>query len=342
MTLDMTAAFQLTTWLPAIVMVALGIVLIALARRLRDGATHILLRQGLRMAGLALVVYGLFLAGTRLLSLDVTTFSHVSGRLLLIGLGTYVLWQGLDLLISLTVRELQQHIEEAEAEARIETLMTLGRWTGSVLILIVGIGMGLSVLNIDITPLIASAGIAGLAISLGAQQLVRDIIAGVLIIVEDQYHVGDVIEVAGKAGAVEHISLRATHVRDVDGTLHIVPHSAITTVSNRTSSWSRAVTEVGVGYDADLDHVVRVLQEVSGRLMEETEGFFVEEPAVQGPESFGDSAIGYRLLARVHAGVQWDAQRIMRRYIKEAFDTAGIDIPFPQRDVHIHTNTSLG
>lgn len=344
MNVDVAELTSVQIWLPVLVSIAAGLLLAGLAGRFRNGPRRLLLRRALRMAGVVLITYGLLLTILRFIAFDLTTLSLLLGKLLIIGLGAYILWEGLELLLTLSSSELQERTTDLDAQARVETLTTLMRWTGGVIIVIVSLAMALSVLNIDITPLIASAGIAGLAISLGAQKLVQDLIAGILIVMEDQYRVGDVVELSGKIGAVEHVSLRATHLRDINGTLHIVPHSSITTVSNLTSSWSRAIVDVGVSYDSDLEDVIATLKTVGTRLFEDDESkqYFVEEPGVSGPgpESFGDSSIVVRLMARVHPGKQWDAQRLMRWRIKQAFEEAGIKIPFPQRDLHIHTNTA--
>lgn len=343
MNVDVAQLTSVQLWLPVLISIAAGLLLTGLASRFHGTPRRLLLRRGLRMAGVLLITYGLILAILRFVALDLTTLSRSLGQLLIIGLGAYLLWEGLELILSVSSSELQERTSDLDAQARVETLTTLIRWTGGVIIMIISLAMALSVLNIDITPLIASAGIAGLAISLGAQKLVQDLIAGILIIVEDQYRVGDVVDLAGKTGAVEHISLRATHLRDISGTLHIVPHSNITTVSNLTSSWSRAIVDVGVSYGSDLEDVIATMKNVGARLFEEDDAkqYFVEEPSVSGPgpESFGDSSIVVRLMARVHPGKQWDAQRLMRWRIKQAFDEAGINIPFPQRDLHIHTDS---
>lgn len=342
MNVDVAQLTSIQIWLPVLVSIAAGLLLTGLSSRLRNGPRRLLLRRGLRMAGVLLITYGLILAILRFVALDLNTLSRVLGQLLIIGLGAYILWEGLELLLTMSSSELQERATDLDAQARVETLTTLIRWTGGVIIMVISVAMALSVLNIDITPLIASAGIAGLAISLGAQKLVQDLIAGVLIIMEDQYRVGDVVDLAGKIGVVEHVSLRATHLRDINGTLHIVPHSNITTVSNLTSSWSRAVVDVGVGYDSDLEQVAAILKDVGTQLFEadDAKQYFVEEPTVSGPgpESFDDSSIIVRLMARVHPGKQWDAQRLMRSRIKQAFDEAGVKIPFPQRDLHIHSD----
>jgi small conductance mechanosensitive channel len=190
---------------------------------------------------------------------------------------------------------------------------------------------------IDIGPLLAGAGILGLAFSFGAQSLVKDVIAGFFILMENQFVVGDIIEVAGKTGTVERMTLRAVTLRDGEGTMHVVPNGQITTVSNRTRKWSRAVVDVGVSYSTDTDSVVAILrQELEAfAAAPEWKGRIEESPEVQGVESLGESAVVLRTRVKVQAGAQWEVARELRRRFKKRLDAEGIEIPVPQRSIEL-------
>ena len=285
--------------------------------------------------GVALsLAYALLLVAETLLLLDIGALFRVGGRLLLVGLLTYAGWELLEAGAAYAIARIPTRDEFQER--RLRTAQSLTLWVGRVLILFVATAMILDIFQVNIAPLVAGAGVVGLALGLGSQKLMQDIIAGFFILVEDQFRVGDSIQVAGVGGTVEEMSLRVTKVRDFNGVLHFIPNSEITQVANRTRAWARAIAEVGVAYDSNLAQVESTLIQVGQALYEENpDGIFLEQPFPLGPEALGDSAITFRLVARVRPGKQWDAQRIMRRRIKEAFDAAGITIPFPQMDVHL-------
>jgi small conductance mechanosensitive channel len=186
-------------------------------------------------------------------------------------------------------------------------------------------------LNIDYTPFLVAAGGVSLAIGFGAQSLVKDIVAGFFILMEEQLALGDVIEIDGKTGTVEKISLRTIRIRSLNGTLHIIPNGSITNVSNLTHQWSRAVIEVGVSYDENSENVLAVLQNICQDIYEDRkwQPLLIEQPVPQGILSFGDSAINFRVLAKTVPGKQWDVDREMKNRIKKTFDREGIEIPYP-------------
>ena len=222
-----------------------------------------------------------------------------------------------------------------EREKRAHTLASILPTVGKTLVLIVAVMMVLREIGLDITPLIAGAGVAGLAIGLGAQSLIRDVIAGFFILLEDQFHVGDVIQAAGVTGQVEQMTIRMTIVRDLQGTLHFVPNGEIKVVSNLTKEWSRVVLEIGVGYEEDVDRVIAVLAEV-GQSLTEDERFgtlVLEPPQVLGVEALSDSQVTIRMLAKTVPFKQWDVARELRRRIKSHFDREGIRAPYPHRVV---------
>ncbi len=291
-------------------------------------------QRGLRVGTFLALAYVVLVTVETLLGLSLVSVRDVWQRGGVIAVLAYVAWELLDI----GLREAFARVKppDVRAQRRLDTALTVIRWLGRMVILFVVVATLLDLLRINIAPLVASVGVVGLALGLGAQKLVQDVISGLFIILEDQFNVGDSVEVAGVAGGVEEMTLRVTKIRDFHGVLHIIPNSEIRKVANRTRDWARAIVEVGVAYDSDLGYVMEVLAQVGEALYAENpDGIFLEKPTPSGPETFGDSAITVRLLARVQPGKQWDAQRLMRRRIKEAFDRAGITIPFPQVDVHI-------
>ena len=160
-----------------------------------------------------------------------------------------------------TVQSLKR-VREARRQ-QLVTFVQILKWTANILILVTALLMFLSNFGLDITPLLASAGVAGLAISLGAQSLIKDFVGGLLILMENQYAVGDFIEVGNASGHVEQITLRATYVRALDGDLHIVPNGEVRIVANRTREWSGVTVDLGVAYEEDMDRVLRILEEAA-------------------------------------------------------------------------------
>lgn len=196
----------------------------------------------------------------------------------------------------------------------------------------------LLVLNafMDIGPLLATVGILGLAVSFGAQSLVKDVITGGFILMEGQYAIGDVIRVKDQAGLVEKITLRTTVMRDINGIVHIVPNGEITMVSNMTKQWSRAVLDIGVAYKEDVDRVMEVLADIGRELREDEEWgpLIMEDVEIAGVDAFGDSAVVIRVLVKTLPLKQWNVARQFRRRIKIRFDQEGIEIPFPHQTVY--------
>ena len=222
-----------------------------------------------------------------------------------------------------------------EREKRARTIASLVRTVGTSLVLLIVVLMLFREVGVDITPLLAGAGVAGLAIGFGAQSLIRDVISGFFLLMEDQYHVGDVIRAAGVSGQVERMTLRMTIVRDLHGVVHFIPNGEIKVASNLTKEWSRAVVEVGVSYEEDADRVMRVLTEVGQTLADdETFGKLVlEPPQVLGVEALADSQVTIRMLVKTLPLKQWEVARELRRRIKARFDREGLRIPYPHRVV---------
>lgn len=246
--------------------------------------------------------------------------------------------------VRLVARRMERAVDDGdestfnEREQRGNTISQLLRSLGRVVLLLLGVMLTLNVF-IDIAPILAGAGILGLAISFGAQSLVKDVITGFFYLAEGQFAMGDVIEVAGKSGVVEQMTLRMVVLRDTDGALHMIPNGQITTVSNLTRKWSRAVIDVGIEYATNLDAALEVFRDEARRFAADGEwrARFDGEPEVVGVNGLGESAVTIRTLLRTHPGQQWAVGREFRRRIKNRLDREGIEIPPPQRTIHVRT-----
>jgi small conductance mechanosensitive channel len=203
-----------------------------------------------------------------------------------------------------------------------------------VLIAVVGT-MILSEIGVNIAPIIASAGIIGLALGFGAQSLVKDFLAGIFIFMEDQYGVGDVVDLGEAVGSVEAVTLRMTRLRDVNGTVWYVPNGEIMRVGNQSQNWSRAVLDVNVGYGEDLVRVQQVLRDVAHDLWQDEDftDVIIEEPEVTGVENLNADSVTVRVMVKTAPLQQWAVARALRQRIKSRFDHEGIEIPFAQRVV---------
>jgi len=221
-------------------------------------------------------------------------------------------------------------------EKREQTLIRILFGTARITVWLVVVLMILSEVGINIGPLIAGAGVVGLAVGFGGQYLIKDIITGLFIILENQYRVGDAVELAGLAGKVEDISLRVTTLRDLDGVVHHIPHGSITTVSNKSMNFSRMNVNIGISYTADIDLVKEIINEVGLAMStDEQWGLLITKaPEFLRVEDLGDSAVILKVVAETSPGEQWAVAGEFRKQIKQAFDAKGIEIPFPQIVVH--------
>jgi small conductance mechanosensitive channel len=233
-------------------------------------------------------------------------------------------------------RIVQRNIDEDDPvvkRVREQRAQTLGSLFTNVALVVVATVTLLTVLGtfMDIGPILASVGVLGLAVSFGAQSLVKDVISGTFMLLEGQFGIGDVVRIGDTAGLVEKITLRTTILRDLHGVVHIIPNGAIDRVSNLTKTWSRAVLDIGVAYKEDVDQVIAVLKELGAEFHEDAEWgpLLVEPPQVLGIEQFADSAVVIRMNAKTLPLKQWDVARELRRRIKKRFDAEGIEIPFP-------------
>jgi small conductance mechanosensitive channel len=198
-------------------------------------------------------------------------------------------------------------------------------------IVIAAVSMILSEIGLDITPLLAGAGVIGIAIGFGAQSLIKDFLTGLFIVLEDYYSKGDVVRIAGVAGLVEDVNMRRTILRDLDGIVHIIPNGEIRIASNFTRNWSRVNLNIPVAYGEDLDKVIAVINRVGKELAEdETFGpMIIGAPKVLRVDKFADSAIEIKVLGETQPIKQWDVMGELRKRIKKVFDEEGIEIPWP-------------
>lgn len=214
--------------------------------------------------------------------------------------------------------------------AVLRSLTTASIWTIASL-------MVLSEFNVNLGPLIAGAGIAGVALGFGAQSLVKDFLTGTFMLLEDQFGVGDTIDCGEATGVVEGVSLRTTRLRDVEGTVWHVPNGQIVRIGNKSQEWSRALLDVEVAYDTDLEAAKQLIKRVADEVWRDDilRTSVIDEPEVWGVEHFGPDGITIRLVVKTRPADQWKVMRELRQRLKAALDAAGIEIPFPQRTVWV-------
>ena len=234
-----------------------------------------------------------------------------------------------------------QPLNPQRAVMRTETVGAVLRSVSSLLVWVLAILVAFGSLNtvsIELGPLIASAGIVGVALGFGAQSLVKDFLTGIFMLLEDQYGIGDIVNLGPATGVVERISLRKTQLRDLEGTVWHIPNGEISRVGNLSQLWSRTLLDIAVAYDTDLRHAMDVVKAVADGLMidDEWHGRILEAPEVWGVEQFAESAVIIRMVVKTEPAQQWTVNRELRLRIKEAFDREGITIPFPQRTVWMH------
>ncbi|MEU5836190.1 mechanosensitive ion channel family protein [Streptomyces diacarni] len=231
-------------------------------------------------------------------------------------------------------------------ERREQRARTIGSVLSSIVTIVVavmGVAMVLDQIGIALGPLLASAGVVGLAIGFGAQSLVADYLSGMLIMLEDQYGVGDSVDLGEAVGEVEHVGLRLTQVRDLNGGLWHIRNGEILRVRNDSQEWARAVLDVSVAHESNLEAVFEVLERTGRELREEPrfKDVLLEDPAVWGVQSLDPDGVVVRLAVKTAPLQQWGVTRELRRRVKEALTRAGIDIPFPQRTVWMRSEEGL-
>ena len=265
---------------------------------------------------------------------------HDGTRILIISVIGIALWfmlnRFLPPLIRGTVRRNIEAETEGEGKKREDTLIDVLSGIGQVLIvLIVGFSI-LSVLNVPIAPVLAGFGIVGVAVGFGAQYLIRDLISGIFIIMENQYRVGDVVKVADISGLVEKITLRKTVLRDLDGIVHHIPNGEIKVASNFTRNFSRVNLNILVSYGTNLDHAIRVVNRVGEELAQDENwrDIIITPPKVLRVDKLGDSGIELKILGDVKPIRQWEVMGELRLRLKKTFDIEGIVIPWPHMKVY--------
>jgi small conductance mechanosensitive channel len=221
-------------------------------------------------------------------------------------------------------------------EKRENTLIGVTSGTFTIVIFIVAGLMMLSEFGVAVGPLLAAAGIVGIAVGFGGQYLIRDIITGLFILMENQYRVGDVIKIDSISGLVESVSLRMTTLRDMDGTVHHIPHGEVKSVSNLSKEFARVNLNIGISYNANLEEVISVVNQVGMELFEDSDWKekIISAPQFLRVEDFGDSAVLIKIVGDTTPLEQWGVTGELRKRLKIAFDAQGIEIPFPQRVVH--------
>jgi small conductance mechanosensitive channel len=218
---------------------------------------------------------------------------------------------------------------------RVDTLSAVLRNVVTVMVWVVAALVILSDLGVDLAPLLASAGVATVVIGFGAQQVVRDYLAGLSMLLEDQYGVGDVIDMGEASGTVEWVSLRVTRLRDVEGVVWWVPNGQVTRVGNKSQQWSRALLDVAVAPDTDTNRATQVIQAAADEMWHDPEwrDKLLAEPEVWGVEDIGIGGILIRLVVKTVPLEQWDVSRELRARLKRAFDDAGIRLPVQQQRI---------
>lgn len=233
-------------------------------------------------------------------------------------------------------QHLQADLDDAERIKRLNTLEQVARYIVAVFITLVAGMLVLSELGISIAPILAAAGVVGIAVGFGAQSLVKDYFNGLFLLLENQVRQGDVVEVAGKGGLVEEMTLRYIRLRDYEGSVHYIPNGSVDTVTNRSRGFAYAVIDVGVAYREDIDTVYAVMREVASELRADDEfaAKIVDGIEIAGVDQWGDSAVVIRCRFKVLPLEQWGVRRAYLYRLKRAFDAAGIEIPYPHLTVY--------
>ncbi len=265
---------------------------------------------------------------------------HHGPRLVLIALGMFVFYR-LSRAFSRRAMEFMaqgtsKRGTKQDRENRAQTLAGVFNSALSMLVLGGGSLMMFDEVGIPIVPLMGGAAVLGLAVAFGAQNLIKDYFSGFMVLLEDQYGINDVVRIGSISGLVEHISLRTTVLRDLEGVVHFVPHGTITTVSNQTHGWSRALFDVGIDYKEDIDHVMAVLLDLGRELRQDPSfaSLILDDPEMLGVDNLADSSVILKFFIKTRPLQQWTIKREMLRRIKKRFGELGIEIPYPHQTVH--------
>ena len=260
-----------------------------------------------------------------------TTLARTLFRIIVILIIAWIMLALSSKLIPALRKQLQKRTDDLEQQRRLETLGRVLRYTAAVVITLITGMLVLSQVGISIAPILASAGVVGLAIGFGAQSLVKDYFTGLFLLLENQIRQGDVVEVAGLGGLVEEITLRHIRLRDYEGSVHFIPNSAVTTVTNRSRGYAYALVDIGVAYRENLEEVFEVIRKVATAMRaDETLGpLILEELDLAGVDAWADSAVTIRFRIKVLPLQQWTVKRAFLLRLKKEFDRLGIEIPFP-------------
>ena len=239
-------------------------------------------------------------------------------------------------LIRLFRNYMSTRADTAEETKRIETLARVFRHTATVVISLVAGMLALSEMGFSIAPILGAAGVVGIAVGFGAQSLVKDFFSGFFMLLENQVRVGDAVELAGKLGVVEEVTLRNTVLRDNEGNVHYIPNGEITVVTNKSRGYAFALIDIGVAYREDLDEVYAVIRAAGAELRAdpETGPKILEDIEIQGVQNWADSAVIVRCRIKTVAMEQWAVRRIFLARLKKAFDMHNIEIPYPHLTIY--------
>ena len=272
--------------------------------------------------------------------IDVTNWLETSGvTILLIIIGAWLFNRFGKMIVSRSIRRAikpDNYASHREEMLREDTLISIVSTTLHVLVWLLAVMIILSELSIDIGPLVAGAGVAGIALGFGAQQLIQDFVSGIFIILENQYRVGDVVQFNGVSGQVTDITIRSTVMRDLDGNVHHFPNGLIRHTINMTMEYSNINLNIGIGYEDDIEKAQKIINKVGMDLAgdDDWKSLIVETPQFLRVENFGDSAVELKIMGKTKPSEQWNVTGELRRRLKEAFDKNGIDIPYPQQVMH--------
>jgi len=305
------------------------------------------LTQSLVWSSGTLIILGLF-PYTRIIQVWILSVLKIPFTLGIVGLGTYVAIRLSYVLIdrftaALAINALLTPADSARLQLRVSTISGVIKGIATLSGVAIGILVALSTLSVDIAPLLAGAGLIGVAVSLASQNLIKDAINGFFIILEDQYALGDVIAVGSVGGLVENLNLRITQLRDSEGRLITIPNSEIKIVANLSSRWSRADLNIPIAYNTDVDHALKLIETVGLEMDRDPQWReqIVETPQVLGVDNFGDRGLMIRVWIKTQPLKQWDVAREYRRRIKITFDKAGIVIPLPQQAIWLNDAQTL-
>lgn len=257
-------------------------------------------------------------------------------RIILITVGMLLLFSVLQRVVERFRRLYEGRLFGPMESKRADTLTQVIRDLARVVILGVGGMMVLSEVGVDLKPLLAAAGLGGLAIGFGAQSLVKDVISGFFILLENSIRVGDVVEIAGVGGLVEEVKLRTIVLRDETGSVHVIPNGTINTVKNMTQLYSYYVFNIGIAYRENVDEVMALVKDIAEELRQDAEfaGDILEPLEMSGVDQFADSAVIIKCRIKTKPIQQWRIGREMNRRIKNTFDAKGIEMPFPHQTIY--------